>query len=46
VNEDAFGKVHWESQPRIHFLIVDVKQARALTTGSMSDIAIYHQPSV
>ena len=29
------AKVHWESRPRIHFLIVDVKQASAITTRSI-----------
>ena len=30
-------------QPRIHFLIVDVKRACALTTGSMSVMAMLRQ---
>ena len=39
------AKVHWESQPKIHFLIVDVKQASAITTRSMNVIAMFHQLS-
>jgi hypothetical protein len=33
-------------QPRIHFLIVDVKRACVLTTGSMSVMTILHQSSL